>query len=252
MIPRGDRLFQRVRQTRIFEELVNQITESIKRGDLKPKDKLPSEKELTGIFGVSRTTVREALQSLEQYGVIEVQQGSQGGAFVRAIDLDALVGQFIHPLRMTNLTLAELTETRMALEYVVVTRLISGRIDETFLAALDENIAQTEAFWREGKKLERLENNFRFHMMIAEQTGNRIIPFLLKIVSELIFAFIEDVEPSTQMIEETILAHKAIAFALKNGDLLRAGEVCVEHIKLVTKRIVEKSKQQSLLEPTRS
>lgn len=245
-------MFQKVKQTRIYEELVNQIMESIKRGDLKPRDKLPSEKELAGIFGVSRTTVREALQSLEQYGVIEVQQGSQGGAFIKEMDLDSLIGRIISPLLMANLTLTELTEARAALEYTILTRLLEGRIDDGFLKKLEQNIAQTEEFYRNEKSEERLASNYRFHMILAEQTGNMIVVFLLKIVCELIFAFIEDVVPSVLMIEETFKAHKEITLALSQGDLPRAGEVCFQHILVVGQRIVEKSKRQSLLEITSS
>ena len=52
--------------------------QAILRGELKPRAKLPSEFELGKIFGVSRVTVREALRSLKQFGIIEIRQGSQG------------------------------------------------------------------------------------------------------------------------------------------------------------------------------
>lgn len=245
-------MFQKVKQTRIYEELVNQIIEAIKRGELKPHDKLPSEKELAGIFGVSRTTVREAIQSLEHYGIICVQQGSQGGAFVKEVDVDSLVGQIIHPLRMTNVTLEELTQARAALEYIILTRLIAGKVTEDSLARLEGNIARAEEYFKGNRSQERLAANFEFHIIIAEMTGNILIVFLLKIILDLIFSFIEDVQPSVLMMEDTIMEHKAMVAALRQGDLPLAGDICLRHITVVSKRIIEKSKQQSMLDLARS
>ena len=68
-------------------------------GNLTPNDKLLPEKELQQIFGVSRVTVLVAIQSLEQFGVIEVRQGSHGGSFVKKVDLDAVLSQKKTPLK---------------------------------------------------------------------------------------------------------------------------------------------------------
>jgi len=245
---RSRKLFQKVKQTRIYEELVSQIIEAIKRGELKPHDKLPAEKELAGIFGVSRTTVREALQSLEHYGVISVQQGSQGGAFVKEVEVDSLVSQIIQPLRMTNVTLEELTEARAALEYTILTRLIAGKVTQDSLVRLEENIARAEEHFKGNRSPERLAANFEFHVIIAQMTGNILIVFLLKIILDLIFSFIEEVQPSILMMEDTIMEHKAMLAALRQGDLLLAGDICLRHIKVVSKRIIEKSKRQSMFD----
>ncbi len=87
-------MFKKIKQNRMFEVIVDQVFEAMLRGDLKPNDKLPSEKELGQIFGVSRVTVREAIRSLEQFGAIEVRQGSMGGA-----DSDAAASHpVLHPI----------------------------------------------------------------------------------------------------------------------------------------------------------
>ena len=61
-------MFQKIDQGRIYERIVDQILQSILSDELKPNDKLPSEKELGKIFGVSRGTIREAIRSLGLMG----------------------------------------------------------------------------------------------------------------------------------------------------------------------------------------
>ena len=76
----------RVRSSRIFEEISNQVRAQVVNGQLKPGDKLPAERQLALQFGASRTAVREALRGLEMSGVVELHKGVKGGAFIRAGD----------------------------------------------------------------------------------------------------------------------------------------------------------------------
>ncbi|HZU16950.1 MAG TPA: GntR family transcriptional regulator, partial [Candidatus Dormibacteraeota bacterium] len=71
--------FTRVRPARVSNEVVAQIREAIFSGRYQPGDRLPTERELSRQFGVSRVTVRDALRALEAAGLIEVRVGGQGG-----------------------------------------------------------------------------------------------------------------------------------------------------------------------------
>src|SRR5688572_14610888 len=77
-------VFQRVSTGRISEEIVEQVKLAIREGRLEPGDRLPSERELTTQFGVSRMSVRDALRILEAGDLIEIRVGARGGAFVKA------------------------------------------------------------------------------------------------------------------------------------------------------------------------
>lgn len=70
-------------KVRSFDDVVAQLRSVLLSGEMRPEDKLPSERELTRMLGVSRTTVREALRSLEARGLIEIRLGGTGGAFFR-------------------------------------------------------------------------------------------------------------------------------------------------------------------------
>jgi GntR family transcriptional repressor for pyruvate dehydrogenase complex len=240
-------MFKKVKQNRIYKDISNQILEAIFRGDLKPKDKLPSENELTKIFGVSRVTVREAIRTLEHSGVIEVRQGSLGGAYIREMDLDAVVGQIGNALRMTNVTFQHLADARATLEEIILSKSIPSKMDDEDFWRLENNIAAAESHFKENRGRERLFANFEFHTMIAEMTGNPIIIIMHKLIVDLSFYFFENVEPSVPMIQKTFEDHKKIVELLKQGEFEKASHVCSRHIREVSARIVEKSKQQSLL-----
>src|SRR3712207_2621581 len=76
--------FEPVSSRRTFEEAVDQIAERIKSGDLHVGDRLPSERELAAQMRISRPTLREAIKTLTEAGVLEVRRGQSGGIFVAA------------------------------------------------------------------------------------------------------------------------------------------------------------------------
>jgi len=232
----------------MYEEIVNQILESIMRGDLKPGDKLPSENKLSETFGVSRVTVREAIRSLEQYGVIEVRQGSLGGAYIREIDIDSVLDQVKTALQMTNVSMQQLTEARVALEETIIARLIPLKKKDVDFSELEDNIALAEEHYRNKKDEERLKTNFYFHTKLAEMTGNPVIILMHKIITDLLLQFFKKVEPSASMIEKTFANHKEVVELLKRKDFIAAAGHCARDIGEVHKRIAEKSKKQSMIQ----
>jgi GntR family transcriptional repressor for pyruvate dehydrogenase complex len=240
-------MFTKLKQNRMYEDIVNQVMEALFRGDLQSKDKLPSEKELMAIFGVSRVTVREAMRSLEQLGVIEIRQGSLGGAYIRDIDLDTVIEQVETLLRLTNITFPALAEARALLERMMIRELIPDKIQESHLHELENNVAQAEEFFVNRQSEERLADNFKFHTILAEITGNPIIILMHKIIANLSYHFFKNVNPTPQMVEKTLQYHRDVVEFLKKGQFHEASRICSEHIKQVSQLIMEKSKQQSLL-----
>jgi len=239
-------MFKRLKHKRIYEEIADQVMEAIARGDLRPRDKLPSEKELVDIFGVSRVTVREAIRSLEHSGVIEVRQGSTGGAYIREFDSDVAVEQIENTLMMSNLTIQELSEARAAIEAILIERFIADKINETEIAKLKDNVALAEKYFREEKNDRRLCENFKFHGLIVDLAENPVMSMTHRIVVRLSLPFFENVQPSTAMFNETMKQHREIVTLLEAEDYSGASQVCMHHILEVGKRIAEKSKMQSV------
>ena len=134
--------FKKVVLSRKSDYIVEQIYEALLRGDLKPAQRLSSESELAETFGVSKLTVREAVRSLEQMGIVEVRKGGSGGLFIREADLASTVKQLENILRIPHITVTDLTETRVALEtYILRDLLPHKKIPDKVLSRLTASIS---------------------------------------------------------------------------------------------------------------
>ena len=239
-------MFKRLKQKRMYEEIASQVMEAIVRGDLRPNDKLPSEKELVEIFGVSRVTIREAIRSLEQLGVIEVRQGSTGGAYIKEIDISAVAEQIESALRMSNLTIQQLSEARAAIEGAVISKFISSKITDADIAKMKANMDLAEEYYRNERHDERLSANFEFHGIIVGLAENPVLSMTHKLVVGLSIPFFEIAKPSIQMFKATMKQHRKIIELLEKQDFDGASELCMEHILEVGTKMAEKSKMQSV------
>ncbi len=79
------------KNTKVSDGIIEQIRNSILKGELKPGDKLASEKELVDQFKVSKSSMREALRALEVLGLIDVKKGINGGTFVSKVDTNTTI-----------------------------------------------------------------------------------------------------------------------------------------------------------------
>lgn len=110
------KIFNEVKPVRGFEDIVIQIQDAIVGGQLKAGDKLPNERDLGAVFGVSRPTLREAIRVLEADGVVVVRRGTNGGSFIAEPKPDQ-VGHALEALiRFHGATIVELAEFRAGFE----------------------------------------------------------------------------------------------------------------------------------------
>ena len=177
--------FAPVRAQRTFEIISDRIREQLRAGALRPGDKLPAERELARQFGTSRNAVREALRSLEQVGVIALQTGAHGGAFITDGDPGAVSQSMQDLLHLGGLTLENVAEARLAIEDAVVA-LAAARATGSHLDRLDANIDAAEALTRKGDFDAKAELNMEFHNLLAESTGNPVLMLLMRTLMELL------------------------------------------------------------------
>jgi DNA-binding FadR family transcriptional regulator len=157
------------------EQVERQLRQAIQSGAFAQGERLPSEMELTGIFSVSRTTVREALRSLAEEGLITRTPGARGGSFVERVDHQALVGLLLKPLTSTmklgNITSAEVVELRDLLAVAVAERAAENR-QAPHLAELRRIVGQEEKAPGGGAED---DTDQRFQLALATATGNRLL-----------------------------------------------------------------------------
>lgn len=173
--PLGQSLYKAVRASRLYEQIVQQIEESILSGSLRPGDQLPAERELAHRFGVSRTAVREAVKCLCEKGLLEAFSGR--GTFVtngtsqairQSLDLMTRIGQ--------PEGLAYLAELRQILEPEIAA-LAASRIDDQLLMTMREAVATMENSLHDPDAY--IEADLDFHLAMAEAAGNPLVLSLL-------------------------------------------------------------------------
>lgn len=170
-------VYRAVKTSRLYEQIVEQVEESILRGRLKPGDQLPAERDLAQRFGVSRTAVREAMKALQEKGLVEAYSGR--GTFVtngtsRAIrrSLNLMVKD---SQREGTMHLAEL---RRILEPEIAA-LAAPRIDDQLLATMREAVAAMDRCISMRESEAYIEADLDFHLALAEAVDNPLILALI-------------------------------------------------------------------------
>ncbi len=181
--------FRPIHTRRAFEEICERIREQLALGALKPGDKLPPERDLAQQLGVSRNVLREALRSLEMAGVLRLQKGVKGGAFIQEGDTSRMNDVMRDMLSLGTISVRELSEARIHVLDLVV-RLACANARQADFEALETNIERTELATREGRLLDRVECSREFYKLLALATGNKVIAMIMDSVTEIHMRFV--------------------------------------------------------------
>jgi len=224
-------VYRAVRTSRLYEQIVEQVEASILKGQLKPGDQLPAERDLAQRFGVSRTAVREAVKALREKGLVEAYTGR--GTFVtngtsqsmrQSLDLIIKINQ-----QEGSMHLAEL---RGILEPEIAA-LAAPRIEEQLLSTMREAVAAMDRSVQLHEQDAYIEADLDFHLALAEAAGNPLILALIDSVVGLlreqrIRIFKVDGGP-----ERGQFHHKRILETIERRDADGAREAMRAHLKQV-------------------
>jgi GntR family transcriptional repressor for pyruvate dehydrogenase complex len=221
-------LFEPVVTTRISAAIAEQIRNAILEGKLTPGDRLPTERELTQRFGVSRVTVRDALRALETNGLVEIRVGASGGAFVTAPSSD-VVGQGISDmLLLSAVNPDEIAEARLILEIGTVALAVERASDED-VAQLRELAEQAASAFAEGHYDPALARDF--HALVARAAHNRAIDLVAAtFAGPLSMHSVREREPAEWSHERSIDEHLRLVEAIEKRDADLAREIMSEHL----------------------
>ena len=221
---------------------MKEILESIKSGQLKPGDKLPPERELTKMFGVGRSTLREAISALVLVGYLEVVQGR--GTFLKNDFQPAKLSALELSDIQTAASIIDLVEVREILECNAV-KLAARRAQADDVRLIQEALAKMKETVDDYKGFS--ENDFNFHIALAQATGNEMILEMMKLIVEKVHKQYDRFKPKTLFqTDKAVYTAEQITSSITHGEEEKAAGFMRDHLNLVTtelKRMIPEAKR---------
>jgi GntR family transcriptional regulator, transcriptional repressor for pyruvate dehydrogenase complex len=213
-----------------YQVLADALRTRIITGELKQGQRLPIEPDLSTQYGVSRSTVREALRVLASQNLITTHRGVAGGSFVAYPNPEQVSGYLEASLRLltqsANLTIGQIAEARDMLE-VPAAGLAAQRRSEEQLQDL-----KSALFDRTSTSLEQaIEASKSFHAALVRATGSPIVEMLSRPVFEVVYDHVQDWEAPAGFWARIAGDHEAIFEAVAAQDPNGAREAIRDHLR---------------------
>jgi GntR family transcriptional regulator, transcriptional repressor for pyruvate dehydrogenase complex len=234
-------MYKVIRTSRLYEQIVQQIEDSILKGTLKAGDQLPSERDLALKFGVSRTAVREAVKALHEKGLVEAYSGR--GTFITNGTSQAVTQSINLMMKFDQAEGSEnLAQVRQILEPEIAA-LAATRIQEPQLALMREAFSTMNSALKDPDAY--IEADLDFHLALAEAAENPLILSLLDSIVGLlreqrIKIFFEEGGP-----ERGQYHHARILAAIEKRDPEASRSAMREHLKQVREDSQSDSKSRA-------
>ena len=232
-------VFEPIRPKKISEEIVEQIKMLISRGELKPGDRIPSERELALMLGVSRPSVREAIMVLDAMGFLEARQG--GGTYVRTLTDKSIADPLAKLVEKKDpAMLRALAEVRMGLEswsaYLAAQRAEESEIEEMRRLYVIMEKQAARGGWDS-------EVDAEFHYVITAASHNSLQMHVLDSIHSLFHTTIQvalmEFYRQEGHVEKLLTQHREIMEAIADHDPERARQKMMIHLAMVEEKMAE-------------
>ncbi len=227
--------FREITPVRLYESVIEQIMDLIKKDKLKPGDKLPPERELAEKLSISRGSLREAFRVLESRGLIKSKPG--GGRYIREIINNDHNNTENIVLSLEKSSILELLEAREMFE-VKIAEITAQRATLEDIESIEKalNKMNEKEVLKNDKKT---ESDTEFHLAIAGASHNFVFVNIIKLHLDLL----RDTREKTQQIpgrrEERWREHRAVLQAIKEHNVKKAGEAMLRHLRNVREALVK-------------
>lgn len=206
-------LFQAAKKnSKISDQIIDQIRDAVLSGKLKPGKRLASEKELADQFGVSKATMREALRVLEVMGLIEMRKGTSGGIFIAEVGMRTTIHSIINFLHFQSVSIREITTLRYLIE-PTVSRIAASK-------ATDSDIQNLEKIL-EGNHPETdnvVSKEIGFHRYLARMAENTLLILIVDFVDNLLESIKSKAKLSPDFYQDIQKSHQKILDCLIKKD----------------------------------
>jgi len=217
--------FKPIKQSRVSEEVAEQLKQSILSGHFKAGDKLPSERDLAEEFQVSRIAIREALRALENSGFIVTRQGATGGTYVTELNFEYLANAFLDLFLADKISIPELYHVRLLIEPEVA-RLAASNITPEYAQHLKEAL-DIEELPIASLSVD-VDRKQRVHFILAEMCGNRFFEALMRSLLGLTKKVVEAVNPDPDYVHPKGM-HRSVVEAVVAGNVEAAAVAMKKH-----------------------
>jgi GntR family transcriptional repressor for pyruvate dehydrogenase complex len=224
-------MFNSLKKPLLFKEVEEQIKKSINIGLFKPKQKLPSERELVEQFQVSRATIREALKDLQNMGMIHVKRGIHAGAYIAEQTSFPITQSFENLLQAHKVDLSHLMQARLYIEPSVAAHAALYRTQND-IDNLNKLLDTAEGLLDTSVREARL-TNILFHVEISRITRNPIIIFLSESITHVCSSIIIEMtkeEVPKRTIKKFINEHRKILKSIADRDAKGSFTMSQKHL----------------------
>jgi Transcriptional regulators len=216
-----------------YQQVADQLRELILNGSLSSGDRLPPEGELGENFGVSRSTVREALRVLSSQGLVKTFRGTTGGTFVSTVDPDQVSDYLETSIGLMSgsatLTLSDILETRELLE-LPAARLAATRREQRHIDAL---LAAMERERHGRGRSVKFKKQRHFHGIIIEATGNQLLGVMTEPVFRVLRTRFLSPEAPLEFWAQVDEEHERIVDHIAAGDEDGARDAMQAHLRRI-------------------
>ncbi len=224
----------------ISEKIVERLLNLIREKQLRPGDRLPPERELAPMMGVSRPSLREALRALSVMKVVENRQGS--GTYITSLRPELFVNHLDFIFSVNDATFVDLFEARKIVEVGLV-GLAAKSIDEEQLACLEECLQRSAASVEQPETF--LQTDLELHSIIIEAARNRTLALFMNSINQINIASRRRTNELPEVRRQTLKDHKAIVTALQAHDPEAAAQAMRNHLIHVKNKLQATSGEQS-------
>ncbi|MCI0417851.1 MAG: FadR family transcriptional regulator [Acidobacteria bacterium] len=228
-------------------QTLQQLMGWLKDGTFKSGTKLPSQNELIEKFGVSRTGVREALQSLAALNLIEIRPGL--GCFVRAISPEYIINADVLAVLLEKEAILQVIETRKVVE-AGTAALATARATEEDFWLMEDVLGRVEKALARGESVSLAAAEF--HVAVARASHNTVMEKLVRSFIQLMAKAGDLLETSTEDVttfkQHELVSHRELYDVIRKGDPDQAKKAMVDHITYSEILIVEAFKQAEGIE----
>jgi len=218
-----------VQKKKLYVEVLDRLMSAISTSEFPPGSQLPSEKELMSMIGVGRPSIREAMLTLQQMGLIKISHGERARVINPTPDVivDQISAAMIMMLATNPRGLEELKEIRLLFESGLAS-IATRRATAKDLDRLAEALRQLKE--SRGDHARFVAADMQFHTIIAEMSGNSMIAAVSKGMLDWLSRFKRDLVSVKGAERVTIEEHEKIYKAIAGGDAEGASRLMAEHI----------------------